>query len=242
MGIPALVRAARLVVAGTVLGSAASACTCGDRSSGDAGQRPDGAAALSPLQAESWRIDLPVSGHGAATVAIPLGATSARPVLIALHGDSDRPEWHCGSWRGITGGTSFILCPRGVPRAGTERFTYADAAATERELRAALRALKDRFGDYLAPSPVMLAGLTLGAERAVATRGGQRVLFVCTRPGCRQSVESSVLFLTRAGAAAQVVDGGVGAHGLDATTSGTLARIWPWLVQGDPRFARSEGQ
>jgi len=91
-------------------------------------------------------------------------------VLIALHGTGDRPEWQCGTWRGISGPDSFVLCPRGVPYAtggGEERFTFRDAKSTEQELRAALRALKQHFGEYVAPGSAVLAGFSLGAIHAL---------------------------------------------------------------------------
>jgi hypothetical protein len=151
---------------------AATGCTCdlhGDSASG--GAEADAAVALAPLQADSWHLALPVAGHLPAAVAVPLGATRPRPIVVALHGDFDRPEWHCGAWRGITGGHPFVLCPRGVPRLDSppqsERFTYDDVKNSEHELRGALRALKARFGRYVSPGPVVLAGLTRGASHAV---------------------------------------------------------------------------
>src|SRR5688500_18592409 len=37
--------------------------------------------------------DLPVPGYGVAVVSMPLGAREPRPVVLALHGNYDRPEW-----------------------------------------------------------------------------------------------------------------------------------------------------
>ena len=124
---------------------------------------------LSALTAESWRIELPVPGHASASVSVPLGATEPRPVVIALHGIADRPEWQCGTWRGISDGHPFVLCPRGIPSGGgQDAFTYPDLERTERELRRALTALKARFGDHVASGGVVLAGYSLGATRAAA--------------------------------------------------------------------------
>jgi pimeloyl-ACP methyl ester carboxylesterase len=142
----------------------------GVQSSASAAARADEPIRLPPLQAESWRIDLPVPGFGPASVAVPLGARSPRPILIALHGTGDRADWQCGTWRGISGPHAFILCPQGVQNPGTakgsETFTYGPLAQTEQELRAALHALKARFGQHVAPGPVVLAGYSLGAYRA----------------------------------------------------------------------------
>jgi pimeloyl-ACP methyl ester carboxylesterase len=113
-----------------------------------------------------------VDGHGAATVTVPLGATSPRPIVVALQGSADRPEWQCGTWHGIARGNAFVLCPRGKPASNglgaPERFTLGTAEETERELRAALGALKKRFGAWVASGSVVLAGFERGAALALA--------------------------------------------------------------------------
>src|SRR6187402_2399597 len=86
--------------------------------------------------------DLPVPGYGTAVVSVPLGAREPRPVVLALHGNYDRPEWQCEVWRTITGGFPWVLCPRGVPRSDApkseDRWTYTTAAKVGDEVRAAL--------------------------------------------------------------------------------------------------------
>jgi predicted esterase len=100
-------------------------------------------------------------------VSVPLGATESRPVVLVLHGNFDRPEWQCGVWREITKGYPFVVCPRGVPRrdAGSsqDRWTYGKPADVRREIDAALAALQVRFGDYVAPGPIVYVGFSLGA-------------------------------------------------------------------------------
>ena len=49
---------------------------------------------LPPLREQSWLIELDVPGFLKASVAVPLGATGPRPVLVALHGRADRPPDH----------------------------------------------------------------------------------------------------------------------------------------------------
>lgn len=125
---------------------------------------------LAPLAAESWLVELDVDGFGKAALAVPIGATEARPIVIALHGAADRPEWTCGAWRGIVGPAPFVLCPRGVARADfavpDARYTFGTVAATASELRAGLAALKRKFGAHVAPGSVVFAGFELGADRA----------------------------------------------------------------------------
>jgi hypothetical protein len=124
---------------------------------------------LAPLSADSWLIDLDVDGFGKAAVAVPIGAVEARPIVIALHGAADRPEWACGAWRGVVGPRPFVLCPRGTQRtdfASTDaRFTFGAPEVVASELRAGLAALKRKFGAHVAPGSVVFAGFELGADR-----------------------------------------------------------------------------
>lgn len=124
-------------------------------------------AALQPLTAEGPSIQLAVSGFRDAVVSVPLGARTPRPILVALHGNFDRPEWQCETWRDITKGYSFVLCPRGIPRrdvpAQSDCWEYGSMDQTDRELEAGLLALRDRFGQYIAAGPVLFTGFSLGA-------------------------------------------------------------------------------
>ncbi|HEU4539115.1 MAG TPA: hypothetical protein VFS00_33570, partial [Polyangiaceae bacterium] len=140
----------------------AASATVGAGGAGAAGAR------LPPLTAESWLIALPLEGFGDVFVTPPLGATDARPVIVALHGIQDRAEWACGEWRGAAGPRPFVLCPRGVPSAGVPRsagvFAHAGPAQTRREIDAGLRALRARFGAHVAEGPLLLVGFSLGAN------------------------------------------------------------------------------
>jgi predicted esterase len=108
-----------------------------------------------------------VPGFRPAVVSLPLGATGRRPVLVALHGNFDRPEWQCEIWRGIVGARGFVLCPRGVPRGDVpkswDRWEFGALARTEKELDAALAALAAAYPDHVDPGPVVFTGFSLGA-------------------------------------------------------------------------------
>ncbi len=119
------------------------------------------------LTAEGPFVALPVEGFRDAVVSVPLGATEPRPVVVALHGNYDRPEWQCDVWRDITRAFPFVLCPRGVPRsdapASEDRWTYSTLGVTEKELMASLEALQARFPEFVAKGPVVFTGFSLGA-------------------------------------------------------------------------------
>lgn len=121
---------------------------------------------LGPLAAERELVELDVPGAGRAFVRLPLGATEPRPLVIALHGAEDHPEPTCKTWGRIAGPRPFILCPRGEPSA-SGRYGWSSPAAVERELRAALRALKQRYGAHVSPGSVVLAAFSAGVRPAL---------------------------------------------------------------------------
>ena len=143
---------------------AASVLASPAEQSADAAQDAPGRA-LSPLHAESWLIELAVEGFRDARVSVPLGATQARPVVVALHGAGDRPEWACGGWRGVTDGYAFVVCPAGAPGGLPNGFVWGNDAMVEREVNAAVGALRRRFGDHVAAGCALLAGFSQGAIR-----------------------------------------------------------------------------
>jgi poly(3-hydroxybutyrate) depolymerase len=221
---------------------------------------------LPPLQAPSWRTELELKGFGSATLALPLGATRARPIVVVLHGGRDRPEWQCGAFAGLLGGRAFILCPRGK-EIEPGLYGLGSVDDSEAELRAGLQALKARFGAHVAPSPILLVGYAEGAEVAAdlarqepsffarvalikggastlsssgakvfAERGGKRVLFFCTDQRCEQDGAARALALTRSGAQAKAVLSEQGPY-LDARLVDALRSEMAWLLEGDTRFA-----
>jgi predicted esterase len=112
-------------------------------------------------------VALEVPGFRPATLVVPSGATSKRPVVVALHGNFDRPEWQCGVWQAVTDDGAFVLCPRGIPRrdapAALDRWEYASAKAMRTELEAGLLALRARFPDFVDDGPIVFIGFSLGA-------------------------------------------------------------------------------
>ena len=218
---------------------------------------------LSSLQAHSWLIDLDVPGFGKAALAVPLGANAPRPIVIALHGSSDRPEWACAALRSIAGPAPFVLCPRGVARtdfsASDARYTFGSVDDTARELRAALAALKQRFGVYVAAGPVVLAGFELGADQvawiavqepaffarllliepsptswpssraALFGRTGGQRVLFAFGPTHRTEFELRAVLTSRGGAEARAVFLGDGPVTLEPPSRRLLIQNWPWF-------------
>jgi pimeloyl-ACP methyl ester carboxylesterase len=221
---------------------------------------------LAPLTARSWREELDVKGFGPATVAVPLGATTPRPVVVVLHGGHDKAEWQCGSFRGVLGARSFLLCPQGQA-AGDGLYGWGSFDESAAELRAGLAALKARYGTHLAKGSVAVIGYAEGATLAAdlarqepsffgrvalvngdptafspsatkifADRGGKRVLFFCTNADCDNRGTERALLLTRLGLQAKSLKRDVGPY-LDQRFTDTLKGDMPWLFEGDTRFA-----
>ena len=98
-------------------------------------------------------------------VSVPLGTRENRPIMIALHGGSDHPEWACNAWRGITAGYPFLVCPHGV---GTNEGSLAWSSPTDTKQRIAraLEATKAMFGEWiLETSTIVLVGFSMGATQ-----------------------------------------------------------------------------
>ena len=127
-------------------------------------------AALAPLAASSDLVELLVPGFGAATVAVPRGATEPRPVVVALHGHAIRPEHACPRWQHAAYDWPFVLCPLGLPadaRPG-QPVTLGSPAHTTREIQAGLRVLREHFAGYLAGGRPLFVGWSQGAKVGIS--------------------------------------------------------------------------
>lgn len=223
-------------------------------------KRPETLAPLSGADA----IRLPVAAHRAAAVRVPIGATNARPVFIALH-DGGKPEENCARWAAAVPPGGFILCPHlswDVDGGGHE-------VRTQTELRAALTALKAKFGFHVAATPAVLVGIGRAASHAMVIavqqpeffaqlaivdggyrrwtggmassfnrKGGRRVLFVCTEKDCLDEVARPVAVTRTTNVETRLID----AVGQNADPVEAVAKGWGWLVERAPdwrKFARS---
>ena len=125
---------------------------------------------LAPLKAANAHEQLELTQFDASSVLVPVGARWARPVLIAIHGQSDSPEVDCSAWGTITNNSYFVLCPALRSKGAAPNQPGQDCTqwqCTSAELKEALVALRKRFGPYVAPSHVVLAGFERGATVVV---------------------------------------------------------------------------
>jgi poly(3-hydroxybutyrate) depolymerase len=106
----------------------------------------------------------PLEG-GAGFVSPPTGATVRRPIVIAIHGAGDRPDWSCSEWRAIFGPVPFIVCPQGVPlHDARQTFAWSSAAHVESAIDRAVAAVAKRWPDHVAlDAPRVYAGFSQGA-------------------------------------------------------------------------------
>lgn len=135
-------------------------------------------AAPSSAQAQSPAA-LEVAGYAPAAF-VPARGEGPRPVVIALHGNFDRPEWMCAAWAPIVAGRAFLLCPRGVRRAdapGQDRWSLPPAHRLAREVAAARRALAALHPGRVDDGADVWVGFSQGAHRVSRMAAGDPASF-----------------------------------------------------------------
>jgi len=120
--------------------------------------------ALPPLVA-NWVEPLPLADGNLAYVMPPIGAREPRPLIVGVHGAGDRPDWACGGWRLGESEYAFIVCPQGL-KLDPLRFAWDSPQTITRRVESALRAVRERFGAYIAEGPVLYVGFSQGATLA----------------------------------------------------------------------------
>jgi predicted esterase len=228
---------------------------------------------LPPLTADDPYWHVPLDGFGDAVVWLPLGTTTQRPLIIATHGNYDRPEWVCERWSYIVP-DAFIVCPRGMPRSTdsghTQRYHHRSRRYLDEELDALLPMVEARFGERIAPGPVLYTGFSQGAifgqrfvvreparfayavlasggdewsqsdAEAFAAGGGRAVLFVCGQAECARNSERAAQRLRELGVRADLVHHSGAGHTYDMDMVRDTVARLPWLFEGDERWSTGE--
>ena len=126
---------------------------------------------LPPLPAGAGFARIPVAGYLPAVVAWPATPAPRKlPIVVALHGSFDQPEWNCEVYQEVVRGSAVVLCPRGRLRWDTPtqpeqlRFFFpSTGGAILREAEAAVRALREASPERISDGPVIWAGFSQGA-------------------------------------------------------------------------------
>lgn len=140
---------------------------------GSASARAD-VSPLPPLPQGTGFARLSVPGFLSAVVAWPsrsgTSAGAKRPVVLALHGSYDQPEWNCEVFQQVVAGRGVVLCPRGKLRwdspseANLLRFYFPSGGGwLGREIDAALSALRQAQPDQVGDGPLLYIGFSQGA-------------------------------------------------------------------------------
>jgi pimeloyl-ACP methyl ester carboxylesterase len=221
---------------------------------------------VASLAVPSESIDLPIAGFGNAIVWAP-SSKKSRPIVVAVHGNRDRPEWPCWRWARIVEDRAFVLCPRGVARKDDpSRFTYSGSDALSKEIEAGVAALVAKYGARVDASARVYAGHSLGANlgaallsrdpdrwsAAVFSEGGAAQWAPWVAASFAKQAKKRALFacgqvacLSEANAAAakaktvttRIVLGKGGGHHFYGPVADAIEESFDWLVETDPRFA-----
>ncbi len=159
----------------------------------------DAGTGLAPLGGE-WIERWTMPSGATVFVTRPQGATSVRPVVIAVHGAEDRADWACSEWRATTAGFAWVLCPQGVPlRSG---YAWSSAEAIAKQAAEARDALQLRYGAYVAPGPALYGGFSQGASLAASVVAAHPAAFdrvVMVEAGHTPLSPSSVILALKKG-------------------------------------------
>ena len=215
---------------------------------------------LTPLQASSWIDDL---GDGV-KVALPLGATGPRPILVGVHGAEDHPGYACGEWTSATAGFAFVVCPHGLRARDVYVWQSPEAIATSAEN--AIARVRQRFGAYVSPGPAIYGGFSQGAslaahvmqlrphlfDRAVLVEHGHTplaaaavaetmrhihgLILACSTAGCDRWTHAALPELTRRRVRLRIAIAGHYCHCYDDRLARAISANLPWLVEDDSRW------
>jgi hypothetical protein len=108
---------------------------------------------------------LTVPGFSDALVSFPERPRPVEPLLVAVHGAGDGPEWECTTWRALLGERGVILCPADRPlgKSPEDGFYHPDHHALGALLTASLDALRAAWGDRVDTTHAVYGAYSQGA-------------------------------------------------------------------------------
>ncbi|HEY5374821.1 MAG TPA: hypothetical protein VIK01_14155, partial [Polyangiaceae bacterium] len=147
----------------TAAASAASASVASSASVSAA--EPGTRSSLPPLANVSWLEELPLEDGNLAYVMPPIGAREPRPLIVGVHGAGDRADWDCGGWRLGASEYPFVVCPQGL-KMDALRYGWDSPHTIELRVESTLKAVRSRFGEYIADGPTLFVAFSQGATMA----------------------------------------------------------------------------
>ncbi len=150
---------------------------------------------------------LPVEGYVTASHVGPdVPTAEPMPVTVVLHGNYDRPEWQCDTWKPVAGFYGWVLCPRGIPTPWAEpeadRWMYRGPQIVDKEIDACLEALKKAYPGRVSDEGAVLVGFSLGGNYApwlFSAKPGRFEYLFLVEGGEKKMDAPSVRALKRAG-------------------------------------------
>jgi poly(3-hydroxybutyrate) depolymerase len=214
-------------------------------------------AALAPLSG-TWIENITLDDGSDAFVTPPVGATEARPLVVAIHGAEDHPDWACSEWRTVVDAHAFVVCPHGSPY--RTAFVWTSVDQLDKRVMAAISSVRAKYGAYVDPGTVVYAGFSQGAtlapyvvarhasvfpvvaldEGAYASASAapalKRALLACSTWNCENGFTDGARLLARGGTDVHVAKLGNLGHTMDGRAMAALHQQWKWLVRDDTRW------
>jgi predicted esterase len=159
---------------------------------------PAFAPALAPVGGD-WIEKIALPDGGLAYVTPPTGATTRRPVIVAVHGAVDDPGLMCGAWRLVADVYPFVVCPAGTPigaDAPDRKYVWGSSAQIEKRVLEAVAAVVAKYPQHVDPEgPIVYAGFSQGATMAAPflIRHAKRFPRAVFTEGGHHSFESAAL-------------------------------------------------
>jgi len=129
---------------------------------------------LVPLEG-AWLESVTLDDGSGANVALPLGATTPRPIVVGVHGSGDRPDWSCAEWRNVVDAYAFVVCPHGSAFGGA--FAWSTVEQLDKRVIAAIAAVRARYGAYVHDGPAIYAGFSKGRRSRPTSFASTRTSF-----------------------------------------------------------------
>jgi len=218
---------------------------------------------LSPLAGE-WLEPLADAQGEAGFVALPVGTTSKRPLVVALHGALDQPRMACSEWRALFGPEPFVVCPPGE-KLNAAQYVWGDPKRLRASIERAVKAAETKYPQRIERDGAVWASYSqsgmlsasaleapgMGFRYAVLFEGVphdlhtlrsafqhagvRRALFANQQGGWSHAHDAAARLLGPDIEAKHVVIGdGSLGHFIRRETFDGLRAALPWLVAGDP--------